>query len=176
MRLPGTRARAAQAAGALLLTTVLVGCGSDEPAAADADLAGQEATAATAISSYWVDAGVAAEASDCLGEEMVRAFGVDHLQDIGVLNAELEAQDAVAEAFGSSVDAPKAATLIVDCVGLETLMRQQEGDIDDTQAACLAAAFGRDRMVETLRAQLAGDPAEPTPADVETAMGACLAP
>lgn len=170
------RTRAARAAGAVLLATLVGGCGGDDPETADAALAGQEATAATAITAYWLDAGVADDASECLGEQMVRTFGVDHLQDIGVLSPELEAQDAVAEAFGSSVDAPKAATVIVDCVGLETLMRQQQGDIDDAQAACLAEAFGRDRMVETLRAQLAGDPAEATPDTVETAMGACLAP
>lgn len=173
----GVRTRVARAAGAVLLATALVGCGGEDedPAdAVDAGLVGEDADAATSIAAYWVDAGVAEEASDCLGEQMVRTFGVDRLQDLGVLSDDLEAQDSVAEAFGSQVDAPKAATLVVDCVTLEALMRQQEGAIDDAQATCLAEAFGRDRMIENLRAQFAGEEPAATPAAVEAEMSACV--
>ncbi len=158
---------------ALLLATTACG-GDDEGAETAGPLAGDDKVAADSISAYWQRSGVEKKASICLGERMVREFGVAHLKDLEVLDAKLKAQDTAATAFKSDADAPKAATMIVDCLTLPGLMKQQYTGVDDATATCLADAFGRDRMVDAMAAQFQGTAAEDTPEDVTAEMSECV--
>ena len=62
----------------------------------------------------------------------------------------------------------------LDCLTLPGIMAQQYRLTDDAVAQCLADAYGRDRMIEAMSAQLQGRTAEEAPADVTAAMGKCV--
>ena len=157
----------------LLLTATACGGGDEDPDS-DAALTGADKTAATSITQFWMKAGVEKKGAECLGEQMVRSFGVAHLQDLELLDEKYHANDSADTVFSSATDAPKAAALIVDCRGLPTLMKQQYQGIDDETADCLAEAYGRDRMVEAMTASLKGEQGEATPEDVTLEMSKCV--
>ena len=160
-------------AGALVLLT-LTACGGGDDEAAKEKTKADEKAAVSSISAYWQATGIAAEKSDCLGERTVDEFGVPHLQDLGILDDQLEASTTIATGFKSAADAPKAATIVVDCLTLPGIMAQQYQLTDDAVAQCLADAYGRERMIEAMSAQLQGQTAATTPAEVTTAMEKCV--
>jgi hypothetical protein len=160
--------------GAAVLLLAVTACGGKAKDKLDAPLTGDDKAAASSISDYWVKAGITKKASDCLGEKYIREFGVAHLKDLKILDDSLKAQDTAGTAFKSKTDAPKAATMIVDCLTLPALMKQQDPNVDDRTAQCLADAYGRDRMIRAITASLEGTPAEETPADVAAEMSKCV--
>lgn len=159
----------------LLLSLTATACGGgDETPDDEGPLTGADRTAAASITQFWLEAGVEKSGAQCLGEEMVRSFGVAHLQDLDLLDERYQANDSATTVFRSATDAPKAAALIVDCRGLPTLMKQQYQGIDDETAQCLADAYGRDRMVEAMAASLRDEEGEATPEDVTLEMSKCV--
>lgn len=150
-----------------LLLVAACGGSDDGPSAAD------EAAAASSISEYWESTGLTAEESDCLGEAAVDEFGIGHLQDLGILDDELVANEKIATALTSVTDSSKAATMIVDCLTLPGLMKRQYQGIDDDTAQCLADAYGRDRMIEAMAAELTGEGSVETPDEVTAEMRKC---
>jgi len=159
---------------ALLALLTLAACGGGDDAEAKAKKAADEKTAVASISKYWQATGITADKAECLGTDTVAEFGVPHLRDLGILDEELQASTTIATGFKSASDAPKAATIIVDCLTLPGIMAQQYQLTDDTVAQCLADAYGHDRMIEAMSAQLQGRTPESTPADVTAAMGKCV--
>lgn len=159
-------------ASALLLS--VTACGGDDKPSGDAPLTADEKKAVASITAYWKKAGIEDDAAKCLGNRMVKSFGVDHLQDLKLLDDSFEANDAAGTVFSSKTDAPKAAAMIVDCRGLATLMKQQYTGIDDKAADCLATVYGRDRMVSVITATLEGQAPPETPQDVTVEMGKCV--
>ena len=117
---------------ALLLATAACG-GSDKDTAAEKD----DTAAATAISSFFSDQGMDSGQARCLGQQLVDKVGVAHLKDIEVLDAKLEAQDPLREftAFTSTADSKAAAEIVVDCVGVEGVMKDQYQGIDEHHGA-----------------------------------------
>ena len=155
---------------ALLLATAA--CGGSDDAKIDED----DQTAATAISEFFSVQGMDQKQADCIGNALVEQFGIPHLKDIKVLDAKLEAQpDQTREfkAFSSTSDSTDAAEIVVECVSVAGVMKDQYQGIDDATADCLAEAFGRDRMVESMAAGLRGEAAPDLPADVTTEMSKC---
>ncbi len=160
------------AAGLLLATSACSG-----EATVDEPLVGDEHAAATALSTYLRGERFDEEQSDCIADRLVRDFGLDHLEDLGVIDDKLEPKTEQAKDFGafaSKADAPRAASLVVDCVTPEGVMKQQYQGIDDTTAACIAKAFGRDRLVAAMAAGIQGVQAADTPDDVTADMNACV--
>lgn len=160
-------------ASALMLLT-LTACGGGDDDAAEAQKKADEKTASASIAKYWQATGIAADKADCLGQRTVDEFGVPHLQDLGILDDKLETSTTIATGFKSASDAPKAATIVVDCLTLPGIMAQQYQLTDDAVAQCLADAYGRDRMIEAMSAQMQGQTADETPDEVTTAMESCV--
>jgi len=154
-----------------LITLTACGGGDDE---AEAQRKADEKAAIASIAQYWEDTGIAADKADCLGTDLVEVFGVPHLQDLEILDDKLETSTTIATGFTSAADAPKAATVIVDCLTLPGIMAQQYQLKDDAVATCIADAYGRDRMIEAMALQMQGKPAGETPAEVTTAMEKCV--
>lgn len=151
---------------AVLLLSV-VGCNGTDESAED------EQAAVASISDYWESTGLSVADSECLADRAVEDFGVDHLKDLGILGDDLEANEKIATGFTSTADSRTAATLIVDCLTLEALMKRQYQGIDDPTAKCLADAYGRDRMIEAMAAELTGKGSVETPDDVTAEMRKC---
>ena len=78
--------RIAVLVGALLLSATACGGGDDKATDDDSKLTGSQATAAASITQYWLDNDVDQTAASCLGDRMVREFGVAHLQDLGLID------------------------------------------------------------------------------------------
>lgn len=152
---------------AVLLLTAACGGGSDE--ATDEE----KETAAASISAYWESTGLSTAESDCLGEAAVEQFGIGHLQDLEILDDELVANAKIATAFTSSTDSRTAATIIVDCLTMTGIMKRQYQGADDKTAQCLADAYGRDRMIDAMAAELTGEGSLETPEDVTAEMRQC---
>jgi len=151
--------------GALALLLATSACG------------GGEQTAATALSTYLRGERFTKAQADCISEDLVGEFGIPHLTDLQVLDATLAVQPENTRnlaAFRSEADAPKAAAVVVDCVTVAGVMKQQYQGIDDATAECIAKAFGRERLVAAMAAGMEGVAAEDTPADVTAEMSRCV--
>jgi hypothetical protein len=159
--------------GALALLAV-AGCGGNGHA--DSSTGPGERTAAASISDYWQRQGYAKTPADCLGQGFVRTFGLAHLQSLGVIDDHLRAQEAKATSYSSKADAPKAAKVILDCITLAGIMQQQYPTADAETAKCLADAYGQDRMLTAMTAQLEGEAAAKLPKSVTEKMAACVPP
>ena len=160
-------------ASLLLFATAACGGGSGD----SGGLEGDEKDAAAAISTYFEGEGMQATEASCIGDGLVRQFGIAHLKDLGVLDEKLKPQPGKTrelKAFSSAADAPKAATITVDCVTVAGVMKEQYQGIDDATADCLAKAFGRQRMIDSMAAGLQGLAADDTPAEVTAEMSKCV--
>jgi hypothetical protein len=161
-----------------LLLLALPACGVGD--SLDRNLAEDDETAAAgALSAFLQEERFTKADAECIGKDLVGVFGLDHLSDLQVLNAQRQVQPDQASkfaAFSSKTDAPKAAAIVVDCLTVEGMMKQQYQGIDDSTAACLGKAFGRQRLVAAMAAGLQGVAAPNTPADVSAEMGKCVPP
>jgi hypothetical protein len=162
--------------GATVLLCVLTACGMGD--SLDRNLAADDETAAAgALSTFLQEERFTRPQAECIGKDLVDVFGLDHLTDLQVLTAQLQVQPAKAAnlaAFGSKTDAPKAAAIVVDCITVAGMMKQQYQGIDDATAECLGKAFGRQRLVDAMAAGLQGVAAPDTPADVTEEMSKCV--
>ena len=162
--------------GAVALLLALTACGGDDTRD-DESLAVDEQTAAAALSTHLQGERFTKAQADCISTDLVGEFGIPHLTDLQILDASLAVLPGRTRsfaAFSSRADAPRAAAVLVDCVTVAGVMKQQYQGIDDAAAECIANAFGRERLVAAMAAGLERVAAEDTPADVTAEMSACV--
>lgn len=137
-------------------------------------------TASKAISAELVDSGddtlsVDQEQADCMGDGLVDKIGVDKLQEYGILNDDLGADENVDEVTMSEDDANSAADVVMDCTDFRDMMMGQmdTAGMDEDTKACFDEALTDDVLHDFLAGLFAGSTTD-SQQQLTEAMTACM--
>lgn len=173
-RLKGATMRTTTAALVCAVSLALTGCG-----ASDEDQAKESIKASILEEGNIADTEVTEEDATCLSDGLVDEVGTDQLQEYGLLNEELEAQDDVTDVKMEESDADAVATVFVDCVDAEKMIEDQfAGNLEglpEEQAQCVLDVIDEEKVQQIMSATFQGDTAGMQQV-LQDDLEACLSP
>lgn len=118
------------------------------------------------------------EQADCIGKGMVDEIGVDQMQEIGLLNEDLEAEDSPDGVEMNKEDAEVTADVFMECVDIGDLLQEQMelGDLPAETADCIDEALSDDVVREFLAAAFQGEDEEGSATALLEPLQECIIP
>ena len=156
-RLKGATMRTTTVALFCAISLSLTGCG-----AGDEDKA-KESIKSNILKEDLGGTDVSEEDATCLSDGLVDEVGTEKLQEYGLLNEDLEAQDDVTDVQMDEADADAVATVFVDCVDAEQMIEDQfAGNLEglpEEQKQCVLDVIDEEKVKDIMSATFQGDTA-----------------